>query len=93
MTLDELIDIANAAYPDNLIRRYHDDPSAELGDGLAQFIASELEGTFDATEVSDQLRDAAYTIQNAIDQLQAVVDALETELTTETAHKTRGEAK
>ena len=94
MTLDELIDIADAAYGEGLVRMSHDTPDESHGGTLALFIACELEATFTPDDDNeDQLRDARKAIETAIGQLQSVAAAFETELTTETAHLTRGETK
>ena len=47
MTLDELMDRANALYPDNMILRYYQEPKRNHGDTLAKFIVLELQDTFD----------------------------------------------
>lgn len=83
MTLNELIDRADAAYPDGLIATFWDrcrqvavdDPG--IVDTLALFIVRELKDTFDPdTLEEDQLATAAKAIQRAINELLAVRNAL-----------------
>lgn len=53
MTMDRIIQIADAAYGgDNFITKYHNDPDKDHGDTLAKFMAEELEATynFDASD-------------------------------------------
>jgi len=83
MTLSELIDIADSAYPDGLVRLHHDFPEGEHGDTLAQFIARELRDTFDPSDRAaehNQLIDAIHAIQMAIGDLDGVRLALEARL-------------
>jgi hypothetical protein len=48
MTLLELISIVDKAYgPDGLVLLYHTHPDEPHGDTLAQFLALELEDTYD----------------------------------------------
>ena len=71
MKLKDLTAIANAAYPDGLIR------CAELGDGLAKFIKMELRETYDPKASSlEQVDQAVQSLERAQKELGAVVDAL-----------------
>ena len=81
MTLDEIIAIADAAYPDGFVARYWNAKRqavrrANLGDTLAQFIVRELKDTFDpqATD-AEQIATAAKAIENAASELAAVAAA------------------
>src|SRR5262245_1997114 len=82
MTLDELVALADAAYPEGLIRRHWDSaaqrPAAQSdGDTLALFIASELHGTFNiALDDGAQLDVAARALGLAASELRAVARAL-----------------
>ncbi len=77
MTLDQLIDIANAAYGDDLILQYHRNRQGNYGDGLAKFIAVELAETFEADAAGkEQTERAAEVMGNAQDELAKVYCAL-----------------
>jgi len=77
MTLKQIIDIADAAYPDGFVGLYAKQPKKNHGDTLAKFIYLELKDTY-APELSGprQLSLARRAIANAIDELQTVLDAL-----------------
>jgi hypothetical protein len=78
MTLRQIIDIADAAYHNGLIRKYDLEPDGEHGDSLAGFIARELKETYDEDATDAQQLDAAYVALNtAVCELQDVVDAFE----------------
>lgn len=77
MKLEELIDIANQAYPDDFVRQYYDDPQGNHGDSLARFIAFEIIETFDEEGTDEnQLAQAIHAIANGRDELDKVLDAL-----------------
>lgn len=84
MTLSEIINRAASAYPDEYILQFFDEQrgcavSCEgAGDSLASFIAWELYETFDP-EVDDeeQIKTAVEVMQNAANELQGVVRALQ----------------
>ena len=77
MTLQELIDIADAVYPDGLVGAYHQNITVDNGDTLAKFLVIELRETFD-TDASDdeQLAAAERAVYAAIGELEAVREAL-----------------
>lgn len=76
ITLNDIIDIADAAYPDGLVRLYHDDPHGQHGDTLAKFIAIELRETYyDAATDKRKLDDAYDAIEKAVRELQRVLSA------------------
>jgi hypothetical protein len=81
LTLAELINIANDAYPDGFLANYFDpvteQPKCGSGDTLAHFIVSELSETFDAgSSRLSQLAEARRALNNAVDSLEAVIEAL-----------------
>lgn len=76
MTLDEIITIADEAYPDGLVGMWH--AGSEPGDTLAKFIAVELKDTYYSGASSEaQLREALRVMETARDQLNDVIAALE----------------
>ena len=89
MTLQELIAIASAGYPDGKIQEAFNclenqnekDLGAilsEVGDGLAVFIALELKETFDEnSDRGNQMAEAARVIGRAQEELSDVWDALQ----------------
>jgi hypothetical protein len=78
MKLAELIAIASGAYDDDLVAQYYEDRNGKHGDGLARFIAEEIEETFESDAPTEQqLTEAIRVITSARDQLDAVVAALE----------------
>jgi len=84
MTLNEIVTRAASAYPDCWVLQYWNmkKQCAILnlygGDLLAQFIASELYDTFDPDSGdAEQLDTAIRKMQEAANDLQAVVTALE----------------
>ena len=77
MTLQELIDIADAVYPDGMVGMYHREPRKNHGDILAKFLATELRETFDTDATDDeQLVTAERAVYAAIGELEAVREAL-----------------
>jgi hypothetical protein len=77
MTLEQIMDKANQAYPDDLIRAYWDEPHANHGDTLARFIVAELQDVFDS-EANDatNLKAARNAITRAAKELTDVAEAL-----------------
>lgn len=84
MKLSQIMQRAASAYPDEYILRFWDEqrqcavPCEGAGDSLAEFLAWELYETFDP-EVSDdeQIKTAVEVIENAANELQGVVRALQ----------------
>jgi len=83
MTLNQLICRAASVYPDALVLEYWDfeneEPRAhaDCGDTLAEFVALELHGSFEADADDDeQLATAVKVMQSAADDLGAVAHAL-----------------
>lgn len=78
MTLNELINIADAAYPlPGIIGLYHTYGSGDFGDTLAEFIATELASAFNPNaSTAEQLAAAITTMETAIDDLRVVAGAL-----------------
>ncbi len=85
MTLVEILNIANAGYPDQgLSLAYNPEDGAEpewadeaVGDGLALFIVRELRDTFEPSNASDkQLIEAIRTLETAMKDLAEVRSAL-----------------
>ena len=85
MKLTALLNKANAGYPDGFLATYYDNETGEKiagsGDTLAQFIVTELVETFSedgpGTNEESQIQTAVGTLENAIRDLQATIDALE----------------
>jgi len=84
MTLGEIISRAASAYPDAYILTYWDQknqcavPNRVGGDKLAEFIAFELEETYDPdADDKEQLDTAIEKMRSAAADLQSVVAALE----------------
>ncbi len=77
MTLEKLIEMANEAYGDDLVRAYHDQPDENHGDTLAKFIVLELHDTFDpdATD-AEQLAEAVRVMESGSRQLAHVAEHL-----------------
>lgn len=83
MTLNELITIAAATYPDGLILQYWDSirqkprKNANAGDTLAMFIVQELTDTFDpAATDAEQVATASQAIERAAAELIGVTAAI-----------------
>jgi hypothetical protein len=77
MKLKDIIAIANKAYPDDMIQGYFKNHRAKLGDGLAQFIAEELDSTYDEdVPDAEQLCTATRAVEKAASELNAVANAL-----------------
>ncbi len=76
MTLGQIIDIASEAYSDGLIKEYYLVDDVNHGDGLAKFIAHELQETFDE-HASDyeQVVEAIRVMRSAGKQVDAVLRA------------------
>ena len=86
MTLNDLIKITNEGYPDGYLAMYwnfededvNQDPTNKLGDTLALFLVRELKDTYDPDMTdAEQLREAQYAIDNALDQLLDVRNELD----------------
>ena len=82
MKLIELMQKANAGYPDGFLANYYHPKTGQKkrgsGNGLAQFIAVELIETFsDDTDEDAQIQTAVQMLENAIRDIQATIDALE----------------
>ena len=82
MQLIDLMNKANEGYPDGFLSEYFNSETGEAtgwktGDVLAWFVAVELGETFNS-EKSDreQVEEAVRVIQNAINDLQSVIDSL-----------------
>lgn len=71
MTLEEIIKIADDHYPDGLIQQAH--LGEDVGDGLASFIAAELEETY--CEDDDSVAQLS-TVITVLDATSRQVDAL-----------------
>jgi hypothetical protein len=77
MTLEQIIDIADQAYPDGFIRLYFDEPDGQHGDTLAKFIVLEIKETYDAdTDDTAQLRVAFEAMLSGAAELDKVGMAL-----------------
>lgn len=75
MTLDEILAVADAAYPDGLVAAAADD--MDVGDTLAEFIFRELQDTYDAGASDEQqLAEAVRVMATAREELEAVEEAL-----------------
>ena len=76
MTLKELVDIANKAYPDDLVARAFQ--GDDVGDTLALFIVRELKDTYDEEATSaTQLKLARLSMHVAQCELAGVCHAFE----------------
>lgn len=75
MIFDEILAIADAAYPDGLVGAVSE--GMEVGDTLAEFIFRELQDTYDP-EASDeqQLAEAVRVMTTARQELEAVETTL-----------------
>jgi hypothetical protein len=78
MTLEELIKVADGAYPDGLVARAH--KGEDVGDTLATFIARELSDTYGpSASDEEQLAEAARVMGNAHREIGEVLEALNAE--------------
>ena len=83
MEKKELMDRANRFYPDGFLQEYLDEqgdycPKTHGGDGLANFIASELDETFDSdASDEDQLSEAKRVMHTALGDILAVIAGLD----------------
>ncbi len=76
MTLDEIIQMADEAYPDGLVARTH--KGEDAGDTLALFIVREFADIYDPdASDAEQVVAASGAMETAINELQAVCSALE----------------
>ena len=77
MTIEEIIGIADEAYPDGKVGAYFREPKRKHGDTLAEFVARELESTYaPCGPKRKQLAVASRAMKVAIRELQDVVHAL-----------------
>jgi len=77
LTLDDIIAVADEAYPDGLIKQASDE--GKCGDGLAEFIAREIDGTFDyRISPADVFINAIKALTVARNELNEVIEALMT---------------
>lgn len=80
MKLDEIIQIADKAYPDGLVGCYFREPAEDHGDTLAQFIAAEIQDTFNPKDSDcEQLEEAMRVLRKATNEIADVMDALDCE--------------
>lgn len=78
MTMQELIDIADGAYPDWLVGQWAANLGGNYGDGLARFIAVELMETYEEGETdAEQLDRARQVMETASNELAAVREAFD----------------
>jgi len=84
MTLNDLIRAAASGYPDTMVLEYWDFDGAKPrnnpdgGDTLARFVALELAETFDGdANHGEQVSEAVRVLTRAVDDLQAVIRAIE----------------
>ena len=97
MTIEQLIAIADSAYPDNMIQQAFDAQKKNkgrkrvtIGDGLAEFIARELTETFDSTASRlAQLQEASRCMYTAQREVFSVSDRLARELSDVAVAKAR----
>ena len=81
LTLLELLNLANEAYPDGFLAEYYDPKTGERqrggGDSLARFIVAELSETFDPDASREaQVQEARNALNHAVDDLECVIEAL-----------------
>ncbi len=81
LTLLELLNLANEAYPDGFLAEYYDAKTGQRlpggGDSLARFIVAEISETFDPDAPRQaQLREARTALSHAIEDLQIVIAIL-----------------
>jgi len=81
LTLLELLNRANGAYPDGFLAEYYDANTGERqlggGDSLARFIVAELSETFDPeASRADQLEEACIALDHAVEALELVIETL-----------------
>lgn len=81
LTLLELLNLANDAYPDGFLAEYYDAKTGERqqggGDSLARFIVAELSETFDPNAPrTAKLQEARNALNHAVDDLERVIEAL-----------------
>jgi hypothetical protein len=81
LTLLELLNLANDAYPDGFLAEYYDAKTGKRqpgsGDSLARFIVAEVSETFNADALRPaQLREARIALGRAIGDLESVIEAL-----------------
>ena len=84
ITLDEVLEIVDNAYPDGFTSNYWDPETQEMnegasGDTLAEFIVRELQGCVCAT-TEDTLEEALRLMNKAVEDISGVRDAIEEHL-------------
>ncbi len=82
LTLVGLLNLANEGYPDGFLSEYYDAETGKHrngdGDTLAKFIVIELRDNFDPEATrEDQIEEAHRVLNNAIDDIEHVIRALE----------------
>lgn len=83
LTLVEVLDIAAASYPDELLRVYYQANSGEFneegsGDTLAEFIVREIRETFDPDLTkTQQLQEVTRVLRKAIEDLESILKSVE----------------
>lgn len=81
MTLDDILELVHANYPDECTRSCWDKntqrPIQGAGDTLAEFVVAEIVETYDASaSTEDQLREASRVMDRAAKTLSALAHAL-----------------
>ncbi|UCG33817.1 MAG: hypothetical protein JSU68_04110 [Phycisphaerales bacterium] len=80
MTYEELIAIADARYPDGLVRDYFENPDENHGDPLARYIVNALEGLAGTgNDDAEELREAVERLERAVVDLAAMASGLRDE--------------
>lgn len=78
MKLRDIIKLASDSYSDDLILQYYEYPDEDHGDGLARFIALELQETYDEDATTqEQIAEAYRVMENAWHQIEDVMVAFE----------------
>lgn len=78
MKLTDLLALASSGYPDDSVQVYVEQPDEDHGDTLAEFVCRELQDTFEpGLPDVEQLAEARRVMENAIRDLQGVVQALD----------------
>lgn len=76
-----LMDVINLAYPDGMIGLYYSDPDRDHGDGLAQFIVSEIRATFNGDHSwEEQLLEARHVMTRVREEAEILIAAICEEL-------------
>jgi len=81
MKPEEIVKIADAAYPDGMVGLYLGQPDEKHGDTLAQFIVFELQDVHDPDLSDDeQLEEAVRVMERAANELLHVAAAMEAKM-------------